>query len=202
MGKRASVTDIEQLGRFRARLIKFADELRVALGDADGEIQRTLNWLDGEAPAHWQRVIRKLHEQVEQAKADLRNKKLYKTPMGTTPNTAVEEKALRKLQHKLEHAQQKLLNTKRWRQRLDKEVLTYRGMARRAAGVVESTVPGAVSDIDRMRDALEKYTTLAAPSSDAASASPGSGQSMARSVEQRPEPDQAPDPDEEPEAER
>jgi len=207
MGKRASVADIEQLGHFRARLVKFAEEVRVALSDADGEVSRTLHWLEGEAPAHWQRVIRKLHEQVEQAKAELRNKKLYKTPMGTTPNTAVEEKALRQLQQKLEHARQKLANTKRWRQRLDKEVLTYRGMARRAAGVVESSVPNAVSEIDRMLDALEKYTTLATPapgsvsgsgsSSGSASASTAGAEAggMARPRDQMPQPAEAPEPE-------
>lgn len=163
MSKRASVADIDQLGHFRAQVIKFGESLRIALGDADGDIQRTLNWLESEAPAHWQRVIRKLHEQVEQARADLRNKKLYKTPLGTTPNTAVEEKALRQLQQKLEYAQERLVNTKRWRQRLDKEVLAYRGIARRAANVVESTVPAAVGEIDRMVGALDQYTKLAAP---------------------------------------
>ena len=194
MGKRASVADIEQLGQFRARLVKFAEELRIALSDADGEITRTLNWLDGEAPAHWQRVIRKTHEQVEQAKAELRNKKLYKTPLGTTPNTAVEEKALKKLQHQLEYAQQKLVNTKRWRQRLDKEVLTYRGMARRAAGVVESAVPGAVHEIDRMLDALDKYTTLAAPSAGSGTAARSEAGGMARSPETMPPEDNDPAP--------
>jgi len=192
---RASITDTQELLHFRGKLVKFADELRVSLADADGEIQRTLSWLDGEAPNHWQRQLRKLHEQVQQTKAAIRDKKLSKTPTGAAPSTAIEEKQLRMLLQKQEHAQQKLANCKRWRQLLDKEVLAYRGMARRAHGIVETTVPAATAELDRAATALEQYTSLAAPEAPRPADSASDADSVARPTDVI-EPPTEPDTDE------
>jgi len=177
---RASITDTQELLRFRAKLVKFADELRVALSDADGEVQRTLAWLEGEAPNHWQRQIRKLHEQAQQTKAVIRDKKLSKTPSGAAPSTAIEEKQLRLIVQKHEEAQQKLANCKRWRHLLDKEVLAYRGTARRAPGVVETTIPAATAELDRAASALDQYAALAAPQTPGPNDAPSEAGSVAR----------------------
>ncbi len=206
MSKRASITDVQALQHFRAKLVKCADEIRIGLADADGEAQRVLAWLDGEAPNHWQLQIRKLHEQVQRAKAAVRDKKTMKTPTGGRPSTAVEEKQLKMLVARLEQAQEKLVACKRWRQQLDKELLAYRGVARRAQGVIEATFPAAVAELDRASTALEQYAAFTAPQAANADSVGSSAGSVARPRDEispadnspanpDDDPDDTPDPD-------
>src|SRR5213082_2349033 len=47
---------------------KFAEAGKVALGDAESEVQRTVGWLQGEQQQFWQSQIRKRHEIVNRCK--------------------------------------------------------------------------------------------------------------------------------------
>src|SRR5688572_27632232 len=82
MGERAAVESVEALRHFRAALWKFAETANSALADAEGEISRTMSWLEREQPTYWEGQIRKRHELVERCKDAVRMKKLYKGPTG------------------------------------------------------------------------------------------------------------------------
>ena len=104
----ARVENVDALKEFRTRLIKFAEQAQTALADAEGEVQRVLVWLETEAHTHWSAQIRKRHEAVEKAKDAVRQKKLFKSPTGSTQSAVEEEKALRMAQKRLEEAEEKL----------------------------------------------------------------------------------------------
>ena len=53
--KRAEVTSVEALGTFRARLIVYRDEARLALDGVRDEIVRTRLWLQNDQREHWER---------------------------------------------------------------------------------------------------------------------------------------------------
>jgi hypothetical protein len=163
MSEFARVQSTDALKDLRVSLIKFADAVRSAMIDADSEIQRTSHWLQTEQRAHWQRQLRRLHERVEQCKAALRHKTMYKSPTGSKQSTVDEEKALAAAKRAYAEAEQKARNTKRWSRQFEQEVLNFRGEIQPAVRAAEAVVPEAVAQLDRMIESIDQYLALQAP---------------------------------------
>src|SRR4051812_47930744 len=156
----ARIDNVDALREFRTRLIKFVELAQVALADAEGEMQRVLVWLETEANTYWTGQIRKRHEAVEKAKDAVRQKKLFKSPTGSTQSAVEEEKQLRIAQKRLEEAEEKLKNVRRYIPRLQKEISIYKGGVQRLATNISSDIPMAISRLDKMTQALEAYASL------------------------------------------
>src|SRR3954471_5648039 len=156
----ARVENSDALKEFRTRLIKFAEIAQVALADAEGEVQRMLVWLETEANTFWSGQIRKRHEAVEKCKEAVRAKKLFKSPTGSTQSAVEEEKQLRMAQKRLEEAEEKLKNVRRYTPRLQKEISIYKGGVQRLSTTVSSDIPMAIGRLDRMIAAIEAYAAL------------------------------------------
>ena len=156
----ARIDNVDALREFRTRLIKFAELAQTALADAEGEMQRVLVWLETEANTYWSGQIRKRQEAVEKAKDAVRQKKLFKSPTGSTQSAVEEEKMLRMAQKKLEEAEEKLKNVRRYTPRLQKEISIYKGGVQRLSTTVSADIPTAVGRLDRMVAAVEAYAAL------------------------------------------
>src|SRR5947207_6435983 len=107
MSNPARVESIEALKMFRRAVIRFVEAANVAMGDAESEMQRRLNWLENEQDSHWQGQIRKRQEEVSKCRDAVRQKKLFKDFAGRTPSADQEEKALRIALARLEEADRK-----------------------------------------------------------------------------------------------
>ena len=114
MSNPVHVESIEALKMFRRAIIKFMEAAGVALGDAESEMQRRLNWLENEQDSYWQGQIRKRQEDVSKARDAVRQKKLFKDCAGRTPSADQEEKALRLAIARLEEAERKLAAVRRF----------------------------------------------------------------------------------------
>jgi hypothetical protein len=159
----ARVQSIDALKLFRIALIKFGDVANVALGDAEGEINRTVMWLGNEQQQYWQQQIRKRQELVARAKEAVRQKKLFKDSGGRSQSAVDEEKQLAKVQRKLEEAEQKLIATKRHYGIIQKESHSYKGSTQRLMTAVTSDIPNASAQLNNMIIALEGYVNLVGP---------------------------------------
>jgi hypothetical protein len=160
MGQSAHVESIDALKHFRVALWKFSEAANVALGDAEADLHRTLSWLENEQLAHWQGQVRKRTELVSRAKEAVRMKKVFKNAVGGRDSVVDEEKALAAAMRALQEAEQKLVSTKQWSRRLQKEILLYKGQVQRFSTSVQSDIPVAVSKLDGMVTALEAYVGL------------------------------------------
>jgi hypothetical protein len=156
----ARVESVDALRLFRQALIRFAESANVALSDAEGEMTRVLVWLETEQDTYWQSQIRKRHEDVERARDAVRQKKLYKSPTGSTQSAVEEEKVLKIAQRRLEEAEQKLRAVRRYGPRLQKEIQNYKGGVQRLVGDVMTDIPLAVARLDKMIATLEMYAAL------------------------------------------
>lgn len=156
----ARVDSVDALQTFRTALVKFAEQVSTSLSDAESEMQRVLVWLETEANTYWSSQIRKRHEIVERCKDAVRQKKLYKSPTGSTQSAVEEEKALRVAMRRLEEAEEKLKNVKRYAPRLQKEIAIYKGGVQRLATTVSADIPVAVSRLNKMIAALVAYQNL------------------------------------------
>src|SRR5580693_9319367 len=102
MGEHARVDNVEVLKHFRAELIKFQETAGSALGDAEGEMHKTLNWLENEQVSHWTTQIRKRTEDLNKAKEALRMKTAFKDATGHTASAVEEQKAVNIARRRLE----------------------------------------------------------------------------------------------------
>ena len=62
---------------------------RLALGDAESEMNRVLLWLETEQHAYWSGQVRKRTEAVAKAKEAVRFKKVFKDSSGRTPSAVI-----------------------------------------------------------------------------------------------------------------
>ena len=155
----ARVESIDALKDFRVSLCKFADVIKVALEEAEGEIDRTAIWLKQDQNSHWKSQVRKHQELVTRARIELNRKLQQKTPMGGRYSCVDEKKALAAAQKRCDEAEQKLANVHRWARQLDQEAFTYKGVAQGLLQMVEADVPHALAQLDNMIAALESYAS-------------------------------------------
>lgn len=165
MADSARVDSLSLLKELRASIIKFGENARMALGEADADIQRTITWLSSEAQPHWQGQVRKCSASLAQAREALRQKTVYRSADGGRPSVVDEKIAVTNAQRRLEHAQAKLKNVERWRRQLEQEILQYRGQVQPIQRTVDDDVPRAVALLDRVMDNLDAYVAVAAPRS-------------------------------------
>jgi hypothetical protein len=172
MSNSAHVESIDALKHFRVALIKFAEAAGSALADAEAEMQGMMRWLEHEQLSHWQTQIRKRHDLLERAKEALRMKRLFRDSSGRTPHAIEEEKAVRLAQVRVEEAEQKLLNVKKYTRVLQKELDVYKGAVQKVTVTVESELPVAATMLNGYVTTLENYVMLAPADTQAPAAPP------------------------------
>jgi hypothetical protein len=159
----ARVDAVEALKDFRVWLCKSADVAQAGLDEAEGEIQRTIIWLKQEQHTFWKGQVRKRAELVIRAKLELKRKQEQKTPLGGRYSCVDERRALAVAQRRLEEAERKLANTRRWARQLEEEAFSYQGNVRGLSQSIAIDVPNGVAQLDSMIAALESYISLRPP---------------------------------------
>lgn len=164
----ARVDSIDALREFRGAVWKFVETATLTLSDSEAHMQRVQVWLETEQLAYWQGQIRSRTEAVARAKEAVRAKRLFRADEMARPSDIEEQKALRLAISRLEEAEQKLANTKKYIQKLQKEVLLYKGQVQRMYNAVSNELPMAAAHLDHLITKLETYVGLA-PAASAAS---------------------------------
>jgi len=164
MSQFARVDSFQALQDFKVSLCKFAEDVRVALDEAEGEIRRTVIWLKQEQHSYWKGQVRKRTELVARAKAALQQKKMQRTALGGKASDVEERKALAAAVRQLEEAQEKLANVRRWVRQLELETFNFKGTVQGLEHSVQAGVPKSTGQLEAMIQALDSYAALAPPS--------------------------------------
>lgn len=164
MARSARVQSTEAIKQFRAKLIKFAENAKAALGDTDAELLRTGTWLRQDRQSFWKAEYRKRAEEFQRTKSALSQKKLYKSATGDRQSTVEEEKAHARAKRRLEEAQEKVDAVKSWIRKLEDERFLYKAQSQRMARAADLEIPRAVAMLDRVLDSLDSYFHETAPS--------------------------------------
>src|SRR3954471_13406662 len=172
----AKVESLDALKTFRVALVKFAEAVAVAIGDAESEMQRTLTWLELEQNTYWQSQIRKRQEALAKALDALRQKTIFKDATGRVQSAVDEQKIVNLCRRRLEVANQKLAAVKSYSRRLQKEIETYRGTTQRLSTTIQSDIPVYAAKIDRMASTLHAYVELTTDDVSAAAAQAFAGE--------------------------
>ena len=167
MSESANVRSIAALTDFRAALTTFGDEAKDALAAIETEIRRCADWLHDQL-IYWKAEVRRSEDELHQAKQELARRRLMK--VGDRPLDCTEqEKAVRRAQARLEHAEEQEEKTRTWIRDLPRVITDYEGRARQLQSLVEGELPRACALLERKAEALEAYVAMQAPSREAPS---------------------------------
>jgi DNA repair exonuclease SbcCD ATPase subunit len=158
MNPAAHVTSIEGMADFRAALLTFTEKAKDSLSTVDLELRRMIDWLADQAK-QWQAEIRTAENAVFEAKNELARKKMMRIG-DRRPDTTDQEKALRRAQARLEHAEEKLGRTRHWQRAFPDAMLDYQGPARQLQFLLDAQVPQMNAYLNQKIEALEKYQQM------------------------------------------
>ena len=155
MSQAANVRSLESLKEFRSALIKFIDEAKRAISTADSEVSHTQIWLHSTQPMHWIQTERRGNEQLAIAKSELFRATISQpdNPRGPTDQIRL----VKRRQTEIKDAQDKLLVTKRWSRKIERETNEYRGAITPLLSSLEGSLNKAVFIIDKSIKTLESY---------------------------------------------
>jgi hypothetical protein len=159
----ANITSVHVLDEFKAALLKFIEEGGLALNESEGEVVRTLDWVQRDCQTHWTKIIRKKQEEVTICKSALFRKQITPSPNDQRASVVDEKKALAKAQAQLEEAERCLKSAKRWAIELERQYALYKGAVQPLAAAVERDLPNAVLRLSRMARALDEYLRMPSP---------------------------------------
>ena len=181
MSSQAQVHSIEALREFRTALALYGEDVLAALGAADAEIRRTLQWLHQDRPFYWQEQIKRRRERVASARADLFRLKLQKTPEHH-PSLSEPKERLRLAEAALHDAEKRLILVRKWQPAFQQAVIEYHGSIQRLKDLAASDVPRAMALLARIVEALEAYLSVQAPPGDGSAALDHAGVGVGRAA--------------------
>lgn len=164
------VSSIDVLRSVRESLVLFTDDAQAALGSMESEIRRCIDWLSHDQRMYWQSEVKRRHEALSQAKAELHRKQLSQMS-GQNAHDSEQREAVRIAKRRLEEAEDKVELVKRWLPEVERAVMEYLGQARSFADLLEFDVERSTELLDRMVAALEDYVRTAPPETTPARAS-------------------------------
>lgn len=153
----ANLRDTSALMAAKAVLVKTGRTLATAIEEAQSDAERFGMWLDGAGPAHWEGQRRLRTEKLNIAKAALFRKQIQMTPDGRPPSVIDEKKAVQRAQAELEHAERCLRSLRKWAVEYQRVLGQFRVGLNPLSNYVESTIPTAVAQINRMACAVDAY---------------------------------------------
>jgi len=162
VGSAANIKTFDSIVRFRAGLAEFGDDIKLAISEAQSDVQKTVQLIQMERLPYWVTRVRKMQEKVQQAKSEL-----YRAEVASRderPSCVLERKALNKAKAELEEAERKVAICKRWIANLDREGMLFRAALAQISTTVELDIPNALAHMDRLLDSLSKYVSMAPPS--------------------------------------
>lgn len=161
MAGEANITDVAALDEFRRALIKFREEVGVAVAEADSEVKSTFVWLERDRMLHWRRMVPRLDEELVGAKSALYRKEMQTMGTGKRPSIIDEKKAVERAKRRAEDARDRLEKTRRWLATLDRDVSLFKGAMSPIATMIDRDLPDGILRLRNMALALEAY--LATP---------------------------------------
>ena len=157
MGEQAKVADVDTIERFRASLLVAAETFGLALEEAEGEIERTIAWLETDRPDAWRKRIRKAQDKVVECKSALFRKQEIKSSPEARPSVVDERKALERAQRHLELCEERLRASKRWATELPRQSVVFKGALSGMHTLLDRDVPRVNAMLKRMTEHLEEY---------------------------------------------
>ncbi len=156
MSDQASVQSFDAIMRVKEELLKFGHRCDDGLVELEGEIRRTIDWVEHDRPGYWKERVRRAHDAVTEAKNALNRCLMY--PINDEqPSCSEERAALKKAEAVLANAREKQERVKHWARTLRHELHEYQGRVGHLKQAIELDIPRGAKRLNNTLNALEKY---------------------------------------------
>ena len=159
MADRSHVTSVEAIESFRASLIVFLSKARPAAEEVSNEVVRMRVWLENDQRHYWEKEIRLLGRQLEQAQQELFAARLSKSQSASV----VQELAVQRLRNKLREAEDKQQITRKWSRALEDRTDPLTKEVESLHTFLAIDMVRAAAYLDQLVKALEAYADVAEP---------------------------------------
>jgi hypothetical protein len=157
MSAPAHVTSIEALRAFRRALKLYEQATRDSLGTLTAEMRRAVNWISDDRTRYWPAQQRKAEELVAAARTDLELCRM--ASLKNEQRSCIQEKKnLERAIARQRHCEKQVQNVGQWRHTVEHQADETTGKMARLTHYLDTDIPKAIATLDRMIDALEKYT--------------------------------------------
>lgn len=157
----AHITSLEVLAILKEACAQFKQVATEAIVTMDGDFRRGVDQLH-QMLNYWQAQIKKQEENLATAKIALNRKKLARM-FGSKIDATVEEEEFRKAKRRLEFAQEKVVQVKKWIPRLEKAEINYSGGRQMLMNMIETDLLKGMNFLENKLLALEAYLRVIAP---------------------------------------
>ncbi len=155
----ADVRSIQAIRDWLATLSEYRESANGTLTGVEMEIRRGLDWVE-EQGRLWAKTIKDVEQDLWQAKQDLNARKSPNWD-GREPDTTVQERAVRRCQARLEHAEEQKAKCRQWLQKLPTLIdETYRGSANRLSLFLDGDLARATALLGKQVQSLEAYAGM------------------------------------------
>jgi hypothetical protein len=170
MPQRANITSVEAIQAFRTNLLIYLSKARPALDEAGSEVMRVRLWLETERRPYWRKEFLKRSQRLEEAESALFTSRMSNIEQAS----AAQQAAVQKARRGVAEAEDKLQSIKRWQRDYENRTDPLLKQLEKLGNVLSQDVPNATAYLNEVIDTLQKYSGMAPPSSDPATA-PASG---------------------------
>ena len=159
MNRPARVRSIDALDDLTAAVRAFAAEATVALDGLRMDLHRAIQWVQCDQKDYWSQELRRSEQAVTEARLSLERKRMFRIG-DQAPSCREEEKALEAAKRRVAAAREKLEAVKRWSRLLERQSMECRAGIAPLSDWVQTDVPRAVTLLNRMSGALERYVGM------------------------------------------
>lgn len=165
MTTRANVHSLAAIEAVRTELVEFVDQIREALTMLDGEMRRTVDWLEDDRPKYWKAATRRAVDGVNEAQQALHRCLMFPIA-GERPACSEERAALKKAKARLAYCEEKMERVRHWQAVLRHELFEYQGRISQLVRLVDIDGPRAIGVLHKILRQLEEYQRVRLPYND------------------------------------
>ena len=156
MATQAQITSVEAIELFRAALITFLSHARPALEEISSEVMRSRAWIQHDQRRLWENELRQRNKKLEQAKQELMTARLSTF----NESTSLHQMAVRRAQHAVLLAEEKLKSLKHWDRELENRSAPLLKEVEHLHGYLVGELPRAIAQLSQIVRTLDAYTDV------------------------------------------
>jgi len=156
MERSANVTSIDGVRELRTSLLKFEEYSRDGLTALILEVRRAMDWLESDRRRYWPAQVRRASQKLVEARNDLERCEL-KYGSEEAPSCYEQKLAYQNAKRRLRYCEDQVKVVKHWIRTVRRELNDFEGQAAKLSSVLDADIPHAVSALERMLRALDKY---------------------------------------------
>lgn len=158
----ANVRSIAALRDFRVSLIRYMEEVSLALQSMSMELQKSFEWVEHDRPHYWNGQLKRSFDLLAQTRSSFESCRL-RTVAGHRPACLEEKQAYTRAKQRLQDCQDQMKAVKQVSNRLHHDADEFRGRLAGLQAIVDLELPKAIAMLEQTIGILESYAEIAAP---------------------------------------